>query len=611
MNPHPSLHWIVGILASLATAPSGAPASAQDAAAPPDVGGLLRAMTLEEKVGQLFVVGANANFLNERAPEHRRLVHFVEDLKVGGVIWYRSKVYETAVLGARLQSLAKIPILFSCDLEAGMGMRFDDTPWSPWAMAVAATGEPAFARRLGEATAREARALGIAQVYAPVADVNVDPANPVINTRSFGEDPADVARFVVAFVEGCQRNGVAATVKHFPGHGDTAVDSHRSLPVLRVPRARLDAVELVPFRAAFEAGVRSVMVAHLAVPALDDAPAPLRADGGRGVYAEAGAEREAGGTLPATVSPKITTDLLRRELGFRGLVVTDAIDMGGIADHFEPGEAAVRAILAGADQLVKPNDPDVSVAAVLAAARSGRIPAERLDEAARRVLEEKARLALFDPSRRMPDLVAVGELVGSPEHEALYDEIARRSATLVRAKAGVLPLRKGTKLLHVVLSDDSGGTLAGAPASSAATLQAELERRVPGARAVRVDARTTVADAKNALQAAEGADAVVLSLLVRARSGSGKLEAPPASRAVVEGLLASGRPVVAVALGSPYVLRDFPALETALVTYGACDSSQRAAAGALFGEFEVAGALPVSIPGIAPRGSGLRLAPAK
>jgi beta-N-acetylhexosaminidase len=294
-------------------------------------------LSLEEKVGQLFVAAGNATFLPEGSPEWARLRRLVVERRVGGIIWYRSGLLEAADLTARLQREAKLPLLVSADLEAGMGMRFDGTTFGPWPMAIAATGDPDLAFRQGKSTAEQARAVGVRHLFAPVADVNVDPDNPVINTRSFGEDPKEVARYVAAFCRGIEAGGGLATPKHFPGHGDTRVDSHRSLPVLRVPRERLEAVELVPFRAAFAAGARSVMVAHLAVPALDPEPAPVRAGSAKGVYEADQAEVERRGTMPATVSRLIVTELLRRELGFDGLAVTDAMDMGGLADHFDAG----------------------------------------------------------------------------------------------------------------------------------------------------------------------------------------------------------------------------------------------------------------------------------
>ncbi|HKF41973.1 MAG TPA: glycoside hydrolase family 3 N-terminal domain-containing protein, partial [Thermoanaerobaculia bacterium] len=350
-------------------------------------------MSLDEKVGQLFVCVSPGTFMNERSPKYLELLRQVRENHVGGIHWATwTNVFEGAFLTRRLQEAARVPLLVSADLEAGVGMRFSDTTYWPWPMAVAAAGDPELARRQGEILGEEARAIGLNQVYAPVADVNVNPDNPVINVRSFGEDPEEVARYVSAFVRGVESRGVIATVKHFPGHGDTRIDSHRSLPVLEVSRERLEKIELVPFRAAIAAGVGAVMTAHLSVPSLDAEPAPVRPGGlADNPYTLDPAEATRNATLPASLSPKITEGLLRGELGFRGIVVTDALDMGGIVDHFDHGEAAVRAILAGADEVLKSTDTDAAIASVKQAVQSGRISRDRVDLSVRRILDAKAR----------------------------------------------------------------------------------------------------------------------------------------------------------------------------------------------------------------------------
>src|SRR6202171_1560405 len=288
----------------------------------------LKKMPLDEKIGQLISVGLNATFLNQDSDAFRLLRHQVVDNHVGGIILFKGPVYESAMLVNRMQQLAHYPLLISSDLEAGSGMRFDDTINFPWNMAVGATRNPEYARRQGELTAREARALGIQQIYAPVADVNNNAANPVINVRSYGEDPADVARFAAAFTEGAQSGGVIATAKHFPGHGDTATDSHRGLPEINVGRERLNTVDLVPFRAAVDAGIGAVMVGHIGLPQIDPTlvkPLPKNVKSKPTDTSEAG-EIEAEGTIPATLSP-VVGGLLRNDLHFNGLIVTDALSM--------------------------------------------------------------------------------------------------------------------------------------------------------------------------------------------------------------------------------------------------------------------------------------------
>jgi beta-N-acetylhexosaminidase len=557
----------------------------------------LTSMSLVEKVGQLFVVPANGVFLSEDSEQFQILRHHVVDNHVGGVILFRSNVYGAAVLIQKLQELAPAPLLVSADLEAGSGMRFEDTTYGPWAMAIAATGDPSLAERRGRATAEEARAIGVAQVFAPVADVNINPDNPVINVRSFGEDPADVARYVEATVRGLKAGNVLATLKHFPGHGDVRGDTHRSLVTLPADRAHLESVELVPFRAGIKAGAGSVMVAHVSVPALDDTPAPVLTNAPPSPDALGETVEVEPGAVPATVSAPIVTGVLREELGFTGLVVTDSMRMGAITSHFEAGEAAIRAILAGSDQILLSNDPDGAINAVVAAVRSGRIPQKRINESVTRILTVKRRLKLAD--KGSPNVRKIARIVGTRPHEDLEAEIARRSITLVREGAGALPLRRDARLLCVVVADEP--TLNG----PAAVLDKELKARAPGAKSVRLDTRSTPEEAGAAVDAAKDADGVLIALFVRARSGQGRFVIPDAAKAIVPALLASGRPVVAVAFGSPYLLRDFPDLPTYLCAWGSQDVVQTAAVTALFGETAIEGHLPITIPGLARRGDGI------
>src|SRR6266478_5243054 len=326
----------------------------------------LKKMSIDEKIGQLIAVGLNSTYLNQDSAAFQDLRHQIVDNHVGGIVLFRGPVYESVMLVNRMQQLAKYPLLIAADLEAGPGMRFDDTVNFPWNMAVGATGNPDYARRQGEVTAREARALGVQQIYAPVVDVNNNAANPVINVRSYGEDPNDVARFAAAFTQGAQSGGVIATAKHFPGHGDTATDSHRGLPEIDVARARLNAVELVPFQAAINAGVGSVMVGHIGLPQIDPTaikPLPRETKGKPLDTDEAGEIIKEKATLPATLSP-VVGGILRNDLKFPGMIVTDALSMSGLTIYFTQEEAAARALEAGADLLLKPADADASLRGV-------------------------------------------------------------------------------------------------------------------------------------------------------------------------------------------------------------------------------------------------------
>src|SRR6516165_675103 len=367
----------------------------------------LRGMSVDQKVGQLLFTTFHGTFTSTESSEYQTLLHEVTELHVGGFIVVtkitqlgieKSQTYPTAVLTNELQSKAQLPLLIGADFERGSAMRLDEGTSFPNQMAIAAGGDPRDAYTMGKITAIEARQAGVYWIYAPVADVNNNPGNPIINTRSFGEDPARVSEFVSAFVRGVEENGGLATAKHFPGHGDTAADSHTDLPVIRADRARLESLELVPFRGAIDAGVGSIMTGHLNVPAL-----------------------EPDANTPATLSSHILTELLRKDLRFQGLVVTDAMDMGGITVRFAPGEAAVRAVLAGADCLLMPPVPDAAFEALENAVKSGRISRERLDASVRRILEAKARVGLN--KNRLVDLNAINSRFAEPSWQEQAQQI--------------------------------------------------------------------------------------------------------------------------------------------------------------------------------------------
>ena len=595
----PALALLLASSACSTSRPGAAPSDGLRAGPPFGHAPAVAALTLREKAAQVVMVASRGVYRAEDAPGSLGLARLVSEEGVGGVIWFLGTPLETADLNQRLNGKAKLPLLVAADLEAGPGMRFPDLVLGPSAMAVAATGDLALAARRARGTAEAARALGIRVVFAPVADVNNDPDNPVINVRSFGEQPEAVGRFVAATVAGLQEGGVLATLKHFPGHGDTSVDSHRSLPVLGVDRARLDAVELVPFRAGLAAGARGVMTAHLAVPALDPEPAPVLPARSRWRgFPKGVAEVQTAVSMPAVVPRPITTTLLREELGFHGLVFTDSMEMGGIVAHFEPGEAAVRVLAAGADVVLMPPDPKAAIDAIVSAVETDRLPAARLDEAVGRILAEKERLGLFR-ERSLP-LHEIARAAGTREQKAAEEEVARRGLTLVREAEGALPLRDGARLLVLAVHDERTTVAIDAP------LQAELAKRAGSVDFVRLDPTSCAGEGAAAAERAKEADVVLLALFVRPRSGRGTLEVPAEGKAALAPLLASGRTVVGVSFGSPYLLRDLPGLPTYLCAYGHQALVQTAAVRALWGEAPIEGTLPVTIPGIAPRGMGIR-----
>ena len=562
----------------------------------------LRKMSLEEKVGQLISVGVNATFLNQDSDAFRSLKHHIEDNKVGGIILFRGPVYESVILVNRMQQLARYPLLISADLESGAGMRFDDTVNFPWNMAVGATGNPEYARRQGQITAREARALGVHQIFAPVVDVNNNAANPVINVRSYGEDPADVSRFAAAFTEGAQDAGAIATAKHFPGHGDTAVDSHRGLPEINVSRERLNTVEFVPFQASVNAGVGAVMVGHIALPQIDATavkPLPENIKSKPIDTDQNGEIIEEKAAMPATMSPVIG-NILRKDLKFDGMIVTDALSMSGLTIYFTQEEAAVRALEAGADMLLKPGDVDASFRGVLQAVKSGRITEQRVEESARRILAAKYDLGLV--KERMTPIDSIDRVVGSKDVMALATEIAEHAITLVRDEDKLVPLKRGTRVFNLAVTNGEDRNWIAMP------FVARLNRSGVRVETVVLDERSTAEEVQKAIERAKSADLVIASLYGRVRSGQASSVGIPQSGArALSALIEEKKPIVGISFGNPYLLESFKGLRTYLVTYGDMPALQQAAARAVLGEIDVVGKLPISLPGLYARGTGIQL----
>jgi beta-glucosidase-like glycosyl hydrolase/CubicO group peptidase (beta-lactamase class C family) len=533
-------------------------------------------MSLEEKVGQVLFTTYHGSFTSTDSEAYAEMMRDVNELHVGGFInvtqgsplgYLKSQAYPAAVLTNQLQSKAKLPLLFGADFERGTAMRLDEGTSFPTAMALAAGGNPKDAYAMGKTTALEARAVGIQWIYAPVADVNNNPGNPIINTRSFGENPARVAEYVSEFVRGVQENGGLATAKHFPGHGDTAADSHIDLPVIKADRERLEHLELVPFRAAIAAGVGSIMTGHLSVPALEPDP-----------------------NTPATLSSRILTDLLRKQLGFEGLVVTDAMDMGGITVRYAPGDAAVRAFVAGADALLMPPVPEAAYDALLAAAKSGQIAEERLDASVRRILLAKAKLGL--DKNRLVDVDALNAKFGRTTWQVEGQEISDRGITLLRDTPHRLPL-DGTKPTRVLLVS----LYADPEPYPGEDLERELRARCDSLIALRADTKFVKADTLK-LPPADQYDVAILALFVRVSDRKGDVDVPADQLPLINQVYKAGKPVITVGLGSPYLIEKFPQAETWLSAFGISDVAQISVARALFGQIPVQGHLPVTIPGV-------------
>jgi beta-N-acetylhexosaminidase len=544
----------------------------------------LQKMTLREKLGQMLMPYFFGGFTSTESADYNELMYEVEENQVGGFIVgtergplgiERSQAYPTAVLTNELQSHSKYPLLIGADFESGTGMRLDEGTSFPSAMAVGATGDPKLAREIGKTIALEARAAGVQWVFAPDADVNNNPDNPIINIRSFGEDPARVAEFAMEFIRGVEDNGALATAKHFPGHGNVSVDSHLGIATVPGDRAELEATELVPFRAAIKAGVSAVMPGHLSVPAFE--PDPM---------------------IPATLSPKILAGLLRKDLAFRGLIVTDAMDMGGVTSLYPQGEAAVRAVEAGADVILQPLSPNAALAGLEEAVKSGRLSKARIDASVRRILEAKARVGL--DKNRLVDLARLNERFGRPAFEAEALKIADRGVTLLRNSAQLVPLdaTRPLRVLLVALSAD-------ADPYPGQDLEPEIRWRVDSLKVLRADTQFTNVNALK-LPPVESYDVAIAALFVRVADRKGNVGLPDDQRAFVNQLLASGKPTAVLSFGSPYLIERFPTAKTWLAEFATNDVSQRAAARALFGQVSIGGQIPVTVPGTVKLGDGLK-----
>lgn len=554
---------------------TAAPPPALPPAAQKWVDATLRGMTLEEKIGQLLFTTYHGSLLATDRAAYAQLQHDIKQLRVGGLInvtvgsplgIVKSQAYPTAVLSNQVQRMAKVPLLIGADFERGTAMRLDEGTSFPMAMAVAAAGRPEDAYTMGKVTALEARAVGIHWVYAPDADVNSNAQNPIINTRSFGEDPARVSEFVARFIRGVEENGAIATAKHFPGHGDTAIDSHLDLPVVSADQERLDHLELVPFRAAIDAGVSTIMTGHLAVPALEPDP-----------------------DTPATLSSNILTSLLRKQMGFDGLIVTDAMDMGGVTVRYAPGEAAVRAVLAGADCILMPPVPDAAFEALKAAVASGRIPRQQIDDSVRRILRAKARLGLH--KNRLVDVDALNSHIALMEFERAAREISDRGVTLLRDTGHRLPL-DATKPLRALLL----AAYSDPEPYPAEDLERELRSRVDSLTTLRMDTKFVKAQTLT-LPPPDSYDVAIVALFVRVSDRKGNVDVPADQAALAQQAFTNGKPVICLAFGSPYLIEKYPQAQTWLSIFGISDVAQISAARALFGQIPVTGHLPVSIPG--------------
>ncbi len=548
----------------------------------------LASLTLEEAVGQLIFPWISGGYWAEDDAEFLEATEWVERYGIGGVAISIGTPHAYVAKLNALQGRATVPLLVTSDFEnGGPGMRIrhsyalpslldqgGGTSFPP-TMALGAIGDEEVTARMARITAREARRVGVHVNFAPVLDVNSNPENPIINTRAFGEDPHMVGRMGRAYIRGARAGGILTTAKHFPGHGDTRIDSHLGLPEVEADLDRLNAVEFVPFREAVAEGVDAIMTAHVSLPAVLGEGAP-----------------------PATLSSEFMTRILREEMGFEGLLFTDALRMGAITDGYGAGEAAVLALEAGSDVILVPASVSGAAEAVVAAVQSGRISRERVDASVRRILEAKARVGLH--RERMVPLEGLTREVGIGMHTTLAEEVAARALTLTRDDDDLVPfpVGEGVRVLSVTYAAREDLT-------AGREFDGVLRGYIPGVTAFRIGPDAGDAELAAVRAAARGVDRVVVGAYVPPRAGAGSVALPERVGALVRELAAE-HPTLLISFGNPYLLAAVPEVGSYLLPWGDREVSQRAAARGVVGAAAIGGRLPITLPGLHFRGSGLR-----
>ena len=525
----------------------------------------LKEMTLSEKIGQMLIAHSPARFQSADNKHYQKLSMLVSQGKIGGIMFLRGNTYDAAVLANRFQFLAPRPLLISADMEKGLAMRIDGaTEFAP-SMALSATGDSGLVYNMAKVIAHEAKALGIYHSYGPSVDLNINPLNPVINTRSYGDNIPLTIEMSKAFIDGLQSNGMIATVKHFPGHGDVTVDSHVKLPVLQADKKRLENLELKPFKATIDHGVMSVMIGHLAIPHIT------------------------GNMTPATLSWRIVTRLLRKELDFEGLIITDALNMKALYQDYTLEDISLRAVEAGNDLLLFSPDPELTHSTILNAVKSGKLSERQIDKSVRRILLAKRWLGL--DKKRLVNLNSIPQHVGLQSHHELAETIANSSITVVR-DSGALPVRarNSKNILHIIL-ENKRHSLSGETFS-------EKLRRTFLAKTIRISPDSNSLDYRNAADKAKRASTIIISTYVEVLSGAKSLELSNRQQEFINSLISgqpSKKPLIMISFGTPYIINQFPDIPSYICTYSSSGLSEDAAIRLLKGTITPTGKLPVSL----------------
>jgi len=526
----------------------------------------LSSMTLREKIAQMVISYSDGYSIDRNSKEYKRLTNLVKNQKIGGFVFFKGNSIQEAELINDLQSMSGTPLLISADFERGTKMRLDDGSLFPNNMAIGAARNPQLAYKMGLMIAKECRALGIHQNYAPVLDVNNNPKNPIINVRSYGEDPLLVSEMGLAFIKGIQDGNVIATGKHFPGHGDTDIDSHNDLPVINNDMERLNKVELLPFKNAVNSGVKSIMIAHLSFPAIENSP-----------------------NVPASLSGKIVDGILKEQLGFPGLIVTDALNMAGITKHFSTKEVALMCVNAGIDLILMPQGEEATITAIEKAVKQGEISEERIDYSVMKILETKSRLGLNE--NKLVDINKVGEIINSQEEQDLSQLIADESITLVKNDNNVIPIKKsGSNVLLLSLNNgnDKG--------NSDFFIQKLNEKSGALFNKIKVVEKSgDISNTEDILSDAEGYDFILIPVYAKVKIKTGTVGLPESQINLVKSLRANGKKVIVIAFGNPYLLQGFEEIDSYICAYGDGDTSILAVIKGILGEIKFKGKLPVSI----------------
>ena len=536
---------------------------------------LIKHSTLEQKIGQLFFVPVKGEFLSQDDHSYKEISDLIIKDHIGGIIFMRGDIYGQAVLTNKLQSLTDIPLWITQDMEYGAAMRISGTTRFTPAMGVAATGDKRNAFIMGQVTAREAKALGVHQIFAPVLDVNNNPNNPVINVRSFSGNPDIVSEFGIAFMRGVQSEGLIATAKHFPGHGDTDSDSHLELPVLNHDYNRLDSVELIPFRRAIEGGIQSIMSAHISFPKISEYP-----------------------EIPGTLDESILGDILVDSLNFEGVIVTDGLEMNGITKQFSPGRAVIRALNAGADIMLISPDIHTAISEVIAAINNGEITEERINKSFRKILRWKQEMGLFEKNNTI-DIHHLDKIINSKAHQAEADRIARESITILKDQNNLLPLDpiKYKNVLLISIADDELGNTGSFFARSLRDYHPNVSFSV-------FDNRSDDNDVQKIIQQAQSADLIIIGSFISLRFAE-SIQLPKKHSAFLNKIMKLNKKTVLTMFGNPYLVSELQETDVHVMAWSNHSMQMKAVAPTLFGAANVSGTLPIEIPKLYNVGDGL------